>query len=39
MRKSEIIEKISEYGIVAVIRAESKDEGIKIVEAVKKRRN
>lgn len=36
MKRIETIKKISEYGIVAVIRATSKEEGIKIVDAVKK---
>jgi len=36
MKRLEIIKKISDYGIVAVIRATSKEEGVKIVEAVKK---
>lgn len=36
MKKSEVIKKICDYGIVAVIRANSKEEGLKIVEAVKK---
>ena len=36
MKRLEMIKKISEAGIVAVIRATSKEEGIKIVEAVKK---
>jgi 2-dehydro-3-deoxyphosphogluconate aldolase / (4S)-4-hydroxy-2-oxoglutarate aldolase len=36
MKRMEIVKKISEYGIVAVIRATSKEEGIKITEAVKK---
>lgn len=36
MKRSEVINKICNYGIVAVIRATSKEEGIKIVEAVKK---
>ncbi|MBW9153652.1 bifunctional 4-hydroxy-2-oxoglutarate aldolase/2-dehydro-3-deoxy-phosphogluconate aldolase [Clostridium estertheticum] len=36
MERMEIVEKIKEYGIVAVIRANSKEEGIKIVEAVTK---
>lgn len=36
MKRIEIIKKISEAGIVAVIRATSKEEGVKIVEAVKK---
>ncbi|MBU3142907.1 bifunctional 4-hydroxy-2-oxoglutarate aldolase/2-dehydro-3-deoxy-phosphogluconate aldolase [Clostridium sp. CF012] len=36
MKRLKIIQKISEYGIVAVIRATSKEEGVKIVEAVKK---
>lgn len=33
---NETIQKIIEYGVVAVIRAESKEEGIKIIEAAKK---
>src|SRR5659263_98890 len=36
MKRLNIIQKISEYGIVAVIRANSKEEGVKIVEAAKK---
>ncbi len=36
MKRLQIVQKISEYGIVAVIRATSKEEGVKIVEAVKK---
>ena len=36
MKRLEMIKKISDAGIVAVIRATSKEEGIKIVEAVKK---
>ena len=36
MKRLEIINKISDYGIVAVIRANSKAEGVKIVDAVKK---
>lgn len=36
MKRLEIIEKINKYSLVAVIRATSKEEGIKIVEAVKK---
>jgi len=36
MKRLEMIRKISEAGLVAVIRATSKEEGIKIVEAVKK---
>ena len=36
MKRIETIQKIVEVGIVAVIRAESKDEGIKIIDAVKK---
>ncbi|GFP74657.1 bifunctional 4-hydroxy-2-oxoglutarate aldolase/2-dehydro-3-deoxy-phosphogluconate aldolase [Clostridium fungisolvens] len=36
MKRIETIKKLSEYGLVAVIRANSKEEGIKIVEAVKK---
>lgn len=36
MKRIEMIKKISEAGLVAVIRATSKEEGIKIVEAVKK---
>lgn len=35
MKRIETIEKIIECGIIAVIRAESKDDGIKIVEALK----
>jgi 2-dehydro-3-deoxyphosphogluconate aldolase / (4S)-4-hydroxy-2-oxoglutarate aldolase len=36
MKRIEIIKKIIDYGIVAVIRAESKEQGVKIVDAVKK---
>jgi 2-dehydro-3-deoxyphosphogluconate aldolase / (4S)-4-hydroxy-2-oxoglutarate aldolase len=36
MKRLEVIKKISDYGIVAVIRATSKEDGVKIVEAVKK---
>ncbi|SKA82590.1 2-keto-3-deoxy-phosphogluconate aldolase [Clostridium sp. USBA 49] len=36
MERIRTIEKIIESGVVAVIRAESKDEGIKIIDAVKK---
>jgi 2-dehydro-3-deoxyphosphogluconate aldolase/(4S)-4-hydroxy-2-oxoglutarate aldolase len=36
MQRLETIKKLNEYGLVAVIRANSKEEGIKIVEAVKK---
>jgi len=36
MKRIEMIQKISDAGIVAVIRATSKEEGIKIVDAVKK---
>ncbi|HEY8803549.1 MAG TPA: bifunctional 4-hydroxy-2-oxoglutarate aldolase/2-dehydro-3-deoxy-phosphogluconate aldolase [Clostridium sp.] len=36
MKRIRIIQKISKYGIVAVIRASSKEEGVKIVDAVKK---
>ena len=36
MKRLEMIKKISDAGIVAVIRATSKEEGIKIVDAVKK---
>jgi 2-dehydro-3-deoxyphosphogluconate aldolase/(4S)-4-hydroxy-2-oxoglutarate aldolase len=36
MKRLEMVKKISDAGIVAVIRATSKEEGIKIVEAVKK---
>jgi len=36
MKRIEMIKKISDAGIVAVIRANSKEEGVKIVEAVKK---
>ncbi|MCB2290579.1 bifunctional 4-hydroxy-2-oxoglutarate aldolase/2-dehydro-3-deoxy-phosphogluconate aldolase [Clostridium sp. CS001] len=36
MKRLEMIRKISDAGIVAVIRATSKEEGIKVVEAVKK---
>ena len=35
MKRIETIKKIAECGVVAVIRAESKEEGMKIVEAVK----
>jgi 2-dehydro-3-deoxyphosphogluconate aldolase/(4S)-4-hydroxy-2-oxoglutarate aldolase len=35
MKRIDVIRKISEWGIVAVIRATSKEEGVKIVEAVK----
>jgi len=36
MKRLQVIQKLSECGLVAVIRATSKEEGIKIVEAVKK---
>lgn len=36
MKRLETIRKISDYGIVAVIRATSKEDGVKIVDAVKK---
>jgi 2-dehydro-3-deoxyphosphogluconate aldolase / (4S)-4-hydroxy-2-oxoglutarate aldolase len=36
MKKFETIQKIVESGVVAVIRAESKEQGIKIVDAVRK---
>lgn len=36
MKRLEIIQKLTECGVVAVIRAESKEQGIKIVDAVKK---
>lgn len=36
MRKIEVLNKIIEYGIVAVIRAESKDQANKIISAVQK---
>ena len=36
MKRLETIQKIVECGVVAVIRAESKEQGIKIVDAVKK---
>ncbi|MBU3145376.1 bifunctional 4-hydroxy-2-oxoglutarate aldolase/2-dehydro-3-deoxy-phosphogluconate aldolase [Clostridium sp. CF012] len=36
MERLKIVQKVIEYGIVAVIRATSKEEGIKIVEAVKR---
>jgi 2-dehydro-3-deoxyphosphogluconate aldolase / (4S)-4-hydroxy-2-oxoglutarate aldolase len=36
MKKLETIQKIIESGVVAVIRAESKEQGIKIIDAVKK---
>ncbi|MFZ5968568.1 MAG: bifunctional 4-hydroxy-2-oxoglutarate aldolase/2-dehydro-3-deoxy-phosphogluconate aldolase [Bacillota bacterium] len=36
MKRLETLQKIVECGVVAVIRAESKEEGIKIIEAVKK---
>ncbi len=36
MRRLQIIKRIADEGIVAVIRATSKDEGAKIIEAVKK---
>jgi 2-dehydro-3-deoxyphosphogluconate aldolase/(4S)-4-hydroxy-2-oxoglutarate aldolase len=35
MKRMEIIQKMVESGVVAVIRAESKEQGIKIIEAVK----
>lgn len=36
MKKIETIRKIVDSGVVAVVRAESKDQGIKIIDAVKK---
>ncbi|MGE5632593.1 MAG: bifunctional 4-hydroxy-2-oxoglutarate aldolase/2-dehydro-3-deoxy-phosphogluconate aldolase [Caulobacteraceae bacterium] len=36
MKRIETIQKISELGIVAVVRTESKEQGIKIVDAIKK---
>jgi 2-dehydro-3-deoxyphosphogluconate aldolase/(4S)-4-hydroxy-2-oxoglutarate aldolase len=36
MKRIETIQKIVESGVVAVIRAESKEQGVKIIEAVKK---
>ena len=36
MKRMETIRKIAECGVVAVIRAESKEQGIKIIDAVKK---
>jgi len=36
MRRIETIRKISELGIVAVVRTENKEQGIKIVDAIKK---
>jgi len=36
MKRLKMVQKICEYGIVAVIRASSKEEGVKVVEAVKK---
>lgn len=36
MKRMETIQRIVENGVVAVIRAESKEQGIKIIEAVKK---
>jgi 2-dehydro-3-deoxyphosphogluconate aldolase/(4S)-4-hydroxy-2-oxoglutarate aldolase len=36
MKRLKLIQKINEYGIVAVIRASSKEEGVKIVDAVTK---
>lgn len=36
MKRLKLIQKICEYGIVAVIRASSKEDGINIVQAVKK---
>jgi 2-dehydro-3-deoxyphosphogluconate aldolase / (4S)-4-hydroxy-2-oxoglutarate aldolase len=36
MKRMETIKKIAEGGVVAVIRAESKEQGVKIVDAVKK---
>lgn len=35
MTKVQVIQKIMEYGVVAVIRAESKEQAIKIIDAVK----
>ena len=36
MKRIQIVQKLTEYGIVAVIRANSKEEGVKIVDAVTK---
>ncbi|TCO76504.1 bifunctional 4-hydroxy-2-oxoglutarate aldolase/2-dehydro-3-deoxy-phosphogluconate aldolase [Marinisporobacter balticus] len=36
MKRMEIIQQIAESGVVAVIRAESKEQGMKMIEAVKK---
>ncbi|MCB2340051.1 bifunctional 4-hydroxy-2-oxoglutarate aldolase/2-dehydro-3-deoxy-phosphogluconate aldolase [Clostridium estertheticum] len=36
MERLKIVQKLTEYGIVAVIRANSKEEGVKIVDAVTK---
>lgn len=36
MKKLQVIQKIIDSGVVAVVRAESKEQGIKIVDAVKK---
>jgi len=36
MKRLKIVQKLTEYGIVAVIRASSKEEGVKIVDAVTK---
>ena len=36
MKRLETIQKIAECGVVAVIRAESKEQGVKVVDAVKK---
>jgi len=36
MKRIKIVQKLTEYGIVAVIRANSKEEGVKIVDAVTK---
>ncbi|APC39773.1 MULTISPECIES: bifunctional 4-hydroxy-2-oxoglutarate aldolase/2-dehydro-3-deoxy-phosphogluconate aldolase [Clostridium] len=36
MERIKIVQKLTEYGIVAVIRANSKEEGVKIVDAVTK---
>ncbi|GKU23484.1 bifunctional 4-hydroxy-2-oxoglutarate aldolase/2-dehydro-3-deoxy-phosphogluconate aldolase [Clostridium folliculivorans] len=36
MKRIQVVQKITECGVVAVIRAESKDQAIKIIDAVKK---
>ncbi|MGH4050080.1 MAG: bifunctional 4-hydroxy-2-oxoglutarate aldolase/2-dehydro-3-deoxy-phosphogluconate aldolase [Clostridium sp.] len=36
MKRIKIVQKLTEYGLVAVIRANSKEEGVKIVDAVTK---